>query len=105
MSDCGDSIRQSSRQVQPGQNFLTKNCPKGHDYEGIAACDNEPWGAYSIGAIYDAAMAMGAISKTEKAILEIGALDNFSRLMFDHEDMLKGKLGEPDMSSSGISRK
>lgn len=76
-------------------------CPKGHDFEGIAACDKHPWGAYAVGAIYSDAMAQVSFGM-DKALLEADALDSYSRLLFERNALLKRRLGNPDMSSKGV---
>jgi hypothetical protein len=77
-------------------------CPAGHPYAGEFACDASPWGAYAVGAIHSIAVAQACstCSETVKTIAEQEALDSLSRLLFNPEDMVNGKLGSPNMSSS-----
>ncbi|MEK7356175.1 MAG: hypothetical protein AAB250_06975 [Bdellovibrionota bacterium] len=72
-------------------------CPSGHDFAGIAACDRQPWGAYSIGAIFVAARMRDAKSDLDRRILEATASDAITRLLFDPKTMKEGQLGEPQM--------
>ncbi len=81
---------------------LHVRCPTGHPFAGLAACDDVAWGAYSVGALYGAAV-VGSLSGNDKAILESVLLDFWGRNVgITKEDILAGKQGEPDMSSSGI---
>lgn len=77
-------------------------CPVGHPLEGELACDSHPWGAYAVGAIYSLAVASSCSSCTgpEKTVAEQEALDSLSRLLFDPVEMVDGKFGPADMSSS-----
>lgn len=72
-------------------------CPGGHDFAGLPACDRQPWGAYSIGAVFLAARTRDAKSELDQRILEGEATSALSRLLFDKEDMRDGKMGEPQM--------
>ena len=78
-------------------------CPDSmKDLAGLAACDGQPWGAYSVGFVYQAALAVSETDPVRKAVLEAGAVDSFSRLQFDTDAMLSGDDGPPDMSSAGL---
>jgi hypothetical protein len=79
------------------------NCPAGHDYEGLPACDSHPWGAYSVGAYFYAAIAQDCTNCTSEELqyATMLASDSISRVLVA-EDMIEGKLGRPDMSSSGL---
>jgi hypothetical protein len=82
------------------------DCPEGHPLAGLPACDDLAWGAYSIEAIYAAAVAKTcqncALEEQEQG-MEV-ALDAISRVTVA-DDMLAGKLGDPDMSSTDQIRK
>lgn len=79
---------------------LHVNCPKGHSYEGLPACDGQPWGAYAVGAIYASAVASSdGLSEEEIQQAKAEALDSFSRVL-NLKDMMDGKLGSPDMVNS-----
>jgi hypothetical protein len=83
--------------------YMHSICPKGHQYEGYYACDDMAWGAYSVEAVYTAFVdkSCGNCTEAEKQVALAGAIDALSRVMVA-DDMLAGKLGEPDMSSSGV---
>lgn len=76
-------------------------CPSG-PYAGELACDARPWGAYAVGAIHSLAIARTCDNCTEtaKTVAETLAADSFSRLLYSKDDLLDGKLGQPDMNSS-----
>lgn len=81
-------------------------CPSG-PYEGQFACDSHPWGAYAVSAIYSLALAetCANCSEDERAIAFAMHFDSTSRyLSFNYEDMLDGRFGPPDMSSSNRVR-
>lgn len=81
-------------------------CPAGHPLEGLPACDDRPWGAYTVGALYTQEIARSCENCTElerqQAIVD--TTDSFSRVLV-LQDMLDGKYGDPDMSSSDEVRK
>ena len=63
-----------------------------------------PWGAYTVGFIYQKAIwETMPDGSDDKAILEASAIDSFSRLKFDTDDMLSGADGPPNMTSSGLT--
>jgi hypothetical protein len=82
---------------------LHVRCPEGHRYDGVYACDDEAWGAYSVEATY----LTGIIKKCsncsaeEKAIATTLFADSLDRVI-PATEMLAGKLGDPDMSSSTV---
>ena len=78
-------------------------CPKGHDLEGFPACDGAAWGAYAIGGIFSATIAKTCSNCTEdeKQAAYADAVESYSRVLVI-EDMINGKAGKPDMSSSGL---
>jgi hypothetical protein len=78
-------------------------CPEGHELAGLPACDAHAWGAYSVEAIFTLALAKACTSCSEKdKNLAVAAyFDAISRVLVA-KDMLAGRLGAPDMSSSGL---
>ena len=82
---------------------LHVKCPAGHDYAGYMACDKGAWGAYAVEAVYGSVISKTCTncSETEKQIALISALDSVSRVLV-LDDMLAGRLGPPDMTSSGV---
>lgn len=88
---------------KPGCGHLHVRCPAGHNYEGAFACDGEAWGAYAIQALYSAALVQNCSNCTaeeqNQAIVIFS--DSLSRVI-PVDDMLAGKLGNPDMSSSTV---
>lgn len=77
-------------------------CPPGHELEGEFACDSHPWGAYAVNTLYAYALAYECSSCTESQSItaEIITFDSISRLLYDVDDLLDGRYGNPDMSSS-----
>lgn len=109
-SDCTGGLWQSDvnrliRGEDPG-NFscghLHVRCPPGHDFEGLFACDVDPWGAYSVNLLYYLALQRECsnCSEVERVIAQMASIDAASRLLFDVESMLAGNLGTPNMTSS-----
>jgi len=80
---------------------LHKECPLDHDMAGLKACDGHAWGAYAIEGVYSSGMAKNctSCSESEKQSALASATESFSRVLV-LDDMLAGKLGDPDMSSS-----
>ncbi len=76
-------------------------CPSG-PLEGEFACDEHPWGAYVVDAIYSGAVSLTCTncSETDKTVAEAMSLDSISRLTYDFSDLMNGRFGAPDMSSS-----
>jgi hypothetical protein len=81
------------------------DCPKGHPMAGLEACDEIAWGAYTMGALFSAALAKNCTncSEEEKQQALMVTMDGFSRVLV-LEAMMKGQLGDPDMSSSSEVR-
>lgn len=79
----------------------TSNCiSTDHDLTGQHACENEPWGPYSMEAVFFRAMKTSLDpSSLEWRQLDLYERDAIRRLNFDFESLLSGKLGEPDLSS------
>ena len=98
------------RYPNPACGHIHSNCPDGHVLAGIPACDRHPWGAYSIDAIYTegtlAAMSAGSRANDyiARVIGEMQVLDSWSRVLVKKEDLLSGRLGQPDMSSVDVQR-
>ncbi|MFL5814113.1 MAG: hypothetical protein ACJ763_11095 [Bdellovibrionia bacterium] len=80
---------------------LHVRCPEGHKYDGAYACDDEAWGAYSVEATYLTGIIKDCPNCTaeEKTIATTLFADCMDRVI-PAKDMLAGKLGDPDMSSS-----
>jgi hypothetical protein len=79
--------------------FLHVIC-SGGDYDGAAACDRDPWGAYAVGIIFIDAN-MNGLSGTDYAVMEYIYGDYIGRLEYNYSDLLNGKLGSPKMWSIG----
>ncbi len=69
-------------------------------FQGIAACDNKPWGPYLLGAIYLEAT-MDSTSGAQYAVMEYAAAESRSRLDYDLGRLLSYSKEKPDMSSRG----
>jgi len=84
------------------------NCSDTHSSEalrGQPACDDAPWGAYTVGGILSAAFAQGCTDCTERdrIVADAEAKDSFGRLELKKgsvTEMLDGSLGEPDMTTT-----
>ncbi len=111
-SDCTGGLSDSqikkireTKEIKDTQNWtcghLHSICPKGHDYEGLAACDNSDWGAYAVGAVFGDAVAADCLNCTleQKKIAQIYALDSWSRVL-NAEQLKSGQLGKPNMTSA-----
>lgn len=64
--------------------FFHASCPAGHDYAGVAACDENLNGPYTVGAVMTAEMLKACeenCSPTEKEILKMLVLDSQNRIM------------------------
>lgn len=102
---------------------IHSRCPSGHEFEGLPACDDHPWGAYSIEAIYAEARAgsrtfpqSGTTDNSEDTeefqnfqnyidelnLLNTAAIDARSRLSYDYHRLLDGSFGDPNLSDSGL---
>lgn len=113
-SDCTGGARASDlERLENGQQPLYKPCghaheicPDGHPLAGLFACDAHPWGAYIIDAIYAVAVleTCSSCSETQKQVAESMALDALSRPLYSIQDLLDGRFGPPDMSSSNQVR-
>ncbi len=75
-------------------------CTSG-DLKGITACDGHAWGAYGIELVFIKAL-VDSYSGQDRAIVDYMVIDTASRLLVDSSAMLDGRLGAPDMSSSGL---
>jgi hypothetical protein len=76
-------------------------CREFNDYYGLAACDDRPWGAYAVGAVYLESV-MNAYSGRDRELLRATRADLLTRFPTDTylEDMKRDI--DPDMSSSGV---
>ena len=113
-SDCtGGALKsdiENYRNSQPIENNLCGHlhvkCPAGHPFAGEFACDDLPWGAYAIGAIYSGSIALecSSCTETQKVLAQAMTLDAISRLLYDFGELMDGRFGPPDMSSSNRVR-
>jgi hypothetical protein len=76
---------------------LHRVCQSG-DLAGMAACDSEAWGAYTVGSIYVLAALRSATQARDIAIYKALFADQIGRVNVDPADLLAGKYGKPDMS-------
>jgi hypothetical protein len=108
-SDCtGGVSKQDLRLLRSGKDptrkdcgHLHADCPAGHPYAGYPACDDHPWGAYAVEADYMAAIAKTCqnCSAQDQKVATVVFADAASRVL-QLDDLLDGKYGAPDMSSS-----
>lgn len=80
---------------------LHRTCKQGA-LKGIVACDGESWGAYSIGSLYALAGLRNAKSAMDQAVLRALVADQLSRVEVNLDDLARGALGKPDISSQGL---
>jgi hypothetical protein len=74
----------------------------GGTYDGVYACDAEPWGAYTVGGLFMISM-LNNLQGEDADILKAEAADSLSRVVgYDLDDVLADKYGKPDMSSQGV---
>ncbi|MGK5090132.1 hypothetical protein WDW86_21490 [Bdellovibrionota bacterium FG-2] len=111
-SDCtGGFDEQDVAEIKSGYRYHPRNnacghfhtkCPPGNDFAGLKVCDDHPWGAYSIAAVYFLAVAESCSNCTQlqKQWARAFYVDSAARVQ-RFPDMMRGKLGPPDMSSSG----
>jgi hypothetical protein len=91
-------------------------CPRG-PHAGLAACDEDPWGAYAIGAVFAAGAALSATTRTAHDVMIATAIDSLSRLLSDGDFLIRRERrlhsssfflelleawGYPDMGSTGL---
>lgn len=78
-------------------------CPEGHPYAGRYACDDHPWGAYSVDAVFAAAMALACDQCTSEAKATGEAVFVDSAIRYpDFQAMVRGERGDPDMSHTEV---
>lgn len=113
-SDCTGGVTQdlitqlrTSKNAQETDRLVKdKSCAHFHSYctsgdlEGIPACDDHPWGAYAIDLVFLRAI-RSDLGRYDQAIVDAQLLDLTTRFKFDFNEMLDGKMGPPDMSSTG----
>lgn len=117
-SDCTGGLKQSlinrirmartSEEVMPlitgmscGHSHV--KCPPGHPLQDLYACDNEDWGAYTIGAMYSAAVAMDTgLEKHARALANADFSDSQSRVLTVMARPRQNRVGSPDMTSAGV---
>jgi hypothetical protein len=86
---------------KPACGHLHSHCPPGHEMANLPACDSHPWGAYAVESVFVAATARAA-NGLDQRILDAVAVDAIGRLTVDSAAMLRGELGPPDMTSTGL---
>lgn len=74
-------------------------CPSG-TYQGLAACDVERFGAYTVGMIYEASMINAQTNEIDRKALQISALDSKSRFLGSAANSLDEQT--PNMTSDGV---
>lgn len=98
-----ERIRNNEEKLDPTCGHSHVRCTRG-DYalDPRPLCDAEPWGSFGVHAIFARAISEGCIScnESEKQVARQIFFDTILRLNFDFNDMVEGRLGPPDMSSS-----
>ncbi len=118
-SDCTGGLSKElvrefrSRTFADGLNLLEKSttcghlhaaCPPEHKYNGKSVCDSKPWGAYSVGALFSEMSLKRTTDLRERAELKAQIVDQWGRVNLNIDDLMSGKFGRPDMTSSGVVR-
>lgn len=93
-SDCSEAlapadierIRKNGGDVLSGNTqcgHLHVKCPAGHELEGINACDDHAWGAYSLSYVYSAfvAAACESCADFDVKVAALSAIDAYSRVL------------------------
>lgn len=93
-SDCSEALTPSdiARIQESGGDVLAGNpkcghlhvaCPPGHELAGISACDQHPWGAYSLSYVYSSFVAQACTSCTdfELRVAALAAIDAYGRVL------------------------
>jgi hypothetical protein len=98
-----DLIKQGDLPENRSCGHLHVRCPEGHEYEGAYACDGDAWGAYSIEGLFAAGLVKNCTncSTADQNVALVIFADSMSRVI-PVDDMLAGKLGDPDMTSSTL---
>lgn len=62
---------------------LHVECPAGHELEGLNACDDHAWGAYSLSYVYSAfvASACTSCSEFDRRVAALSAIDAYGRVL------------------------
>lgn len=81
-------------------------CPEGHPLAGTVACDRHPWGAFTLQAVFARTVSRGCAgcSERDRQLALAVELERWTRVLFDKNELLAGRLGQPDMSSSADLR-
>jgi hypothetical protein len=118
-SDCTGGVTEQDLDVARGatsaQDFAqkTKMSSCGHlhsfcpaeikPYAGLPACDDEPWGAYSVEATFLSAMSLSDLSEVDKNIALMEMFDRESRVLVGKGGIIYRQAdGTPDMSTAGL---
>lgn len=76
-------------------------CPKGHPYEGAAACDGHAWGAFGIEGVFAseyASLCAGGCNELQRQQAYAVAMDSYSRILIPLRELFSGQAGMPDLS-------
>jgi hypothetical protein len=87
---------------QPGACGHRHSICKTGDYIGLPACDDHPWGAYAIQAVWLNAVANQCRNcrRSDEIMARALLLDASSRIS-RYSALIRGQMGPPDMSSEG----
>ncbi len=114
-SDCTNGVRAKDLQIARDANSIEEFiatfphlscghhhafCPDSHELKGEHACDARPWEAYAMAWLY--AEVKSETYGKEWSVMNALAIDNKSRLLYNTNDLLSGKLGDPDMSQQEL---
>jgi hypothetical protein len=95
------TVKKGKQPPHPACGHFHVVCPAGHDLAGFSACDNHAWGAYAVAGLYTAAIGESCAGCSEEDIQSglAASVESFSRVLV-LKNLLQGKLGAPDMSST-----
>lgn len=81
--------------------FAHANCPEGHDFEGVPACDSPTNGAYRVDALFLSALKANAnaLTVTENEVIDVLRADSQSRILAPILNSNTGKSGDDPHST------
>ena len=114
-SDCANGFTAEQKQIwrtsknarETCERIKDKSCVHFHsfckegDYRNVQACDDQPWGAYSVNLVFLKGI-RDSYSGFEQALIDAMILEAAGRLNFNIEAMIAGKYGRPNMTSNGV---
>lgn len=83
--------------------YVHSTCPPGHPYEGMPACDELPWGAYTVSAIFSRSIFQYCVECSEAERQEaLATTIDMQQRVKNFDEVIDGNAGRPIMSSAGL---